>query len=68
VPPLSMNQVRLFDMPATVLQISITAGPEPAIGAPVGGPYSGFWFAYGSTVDNVTGDSWSALALPLDGR
>ena len=23
------------------------------------------WVAYGSSVDNVTGDSWSSLAFPL---
>ena len=56
VQPLSMQQVALPSAPATVLQILIS--PRPGIDPRL-------WAAYGSSVDNVTGDSWSSLAFPL---
>jgi hypothetical protein len=54
VPPRAMQQVTLQNNRAAVLQVrvrSITAiDPRD-------------WVAYGSSVDNVTGDSWSSLGL-----
>jgi hypothetical protein len=56
VPPLSMQQVALSNLPTDNLQILVQprAGINPRL-----------WAAYGSSVDNVTGDSWSSLAFPL---
>jgi hypothetical protein len=56
VPPLSMQQVALSNLPTDTLQILVQppAGINPRL-----------WAAYGSSVDNVTGDSWSSLAFPL---
>jgi hypothetical protein len=52
VPPMSMQQVSLALSTATISQITIaTASPS-------------VWLAYGSSVDNITGDGWSELALP----
>ena len=65
VPPMSMLQVRLQDMPSRVLQITVTPrNPSIPQGAP-SPPPTNVWVAYASSVDNVTGDSWSSLAMPL---
>jgi hypothetical protein len=58
VPPFSMQQValRLNAPPGPVLQIVVQ--PRPGINPRL-------WAAYGSSVDNTTGDSWSSLAFPL---
>jgi hypothetical protein len=52
VPPMSMQQVSLTASSTAISQITI------ATGAP------SLWLAYGSSIDNVSGDSWSELALP----
>lgn len=54
VPGLSMQQVALSGPPANSLQIAI---------ANVSAVPSASWVAYGSSVDNATGDSWSSLAF-----
>jgi hypothetical protein len=56
VPPLSMQQMPLPNLATGNLQILVQprAGINPRL-----------WAAYGSSVDNVTGDSWSSLAFPL---
>lgn len=65
VPPMSMLQVRLHDDPSHVLQITVTPrNPWAPQGAP-SPPPTNVWVAYASSVDNVTGDSWSSLAMPL---
>ena len=57
VPALSMQQIALPSViPVTALQVRVSA--TTAIGA-------GQWVAYGSTVDNVTGDSWSSLGQTI---
>lgn len=56
VPPMSMVQVGLQNQTVTALQVVVT--PR----APID---SRSWVAYGSSVDNVTGDSWSSLAFPM---
>ena len=55
VQPLSMQQVALTS-PSIDLQVVVTprTGINPRL-----------WVAYGSSVDNLTGDSWSSLAFPL---
>jgi len=53
--PFSMTQVALTGPAATNLQIGITNI--------TGGFQSGRFLAYGSTVDNTTGDSWSSLSF-----
>jgi hypothetical protein len=53
VPPLSMQQVPLSGPQATSLQIRVS-NISPAF-------RSSNWIAYGSSVDNITGDSWSSL-------
>lgn len=53
-PALSMQQVPLTGIPVTTLQIAVTnTSAQPTAS----------WVAYGSSVDNVTGDSWSSLAF-----
>lgn len=59
VPPFSMEQVPLHNMKATALQIVVT--PKTAVD-----PRN--WVAYGSSVDNTTGDGWSALGFPASGQ
>lgn len=61
VDPMTMVQVPLPNSPANALQVIVAPRQEPfpAPGA------NNQWVAYGSSVDNVTGDSWSNLAMPL---
>ena len=54
VPAMSMQQVPLQAAASTALQIAVQ--PTEQIGTAV-------WMAYGSSVDNVTGDSWSSLGF-----
>lgn len=54
VPAMSMLQTGLPSNPATALQIVVR---------PRGTIDTTKWAAYGSTVDNVTGDSWSSLGF-----
>jgi hypothetical protein len=67
VAPMSMVQVRLQDSGARALQVVVT--PRQVVqtlpGVPVVPDPTNQWVAYGSSVDNVTGDSWSNLAMPL---
>ncbi len=54
VPGLAMQQVRVTGLSTKNLQITVTnisSAPTTS------------WVAYGSSVDNVTGDSWSSLAF-----
>ncbi|HEY6844352.1 MAG TPA: hypothetical protein VI391_09300 [Thermoanaerobaculia bacterium] len=58
VPAMSMTQVSLGSGLSTAQEVlvqNVTSGSTP-------GPNS--WIAYGSTVDNITGDAWSELAVP----
>ena len=56
LPPLTMHQVGFPRVSADLTQVLITnATPEAT--------RSNLWTAYGSSVDNVTGDSWSELAI-----
>jgi len=54
VPPMAMQQVPLDPTAVTALQILVT--PLDAINPAL-------WMAYGSSVDNTTGDSWSSLGF-----
>jgi hypothetical protein len=63
VPPMAILQVPLQSASSKTLQITITAR---AVANTPPGP-ANKWVAYGSTVDNATGDSWSNLAMPLLG-
>jgi hypothetical protein len=54
VPPLSMQQVALQPTQVTVLQVVVS---------PAGAINPALWLAYGSSVDNKTGDSWSSLGV-----
>jgi len=54
VPAFSMQQVSLLNMRSAALQVRVS--PRTAIGA-------NQWVVYGSSVDNVTGDSWSSLGF-----
>ena len=57
VPPMSMQQGALGS--------SSFFGPEILIqNATASATRSNLWVAYGSTVDNITGDAWSELAVP----
>ena len=56
VPPFAMQQVSAQNFHATALQIRVT--PKSAISPTQ-------WVAYGSSVDNVTGDSWSSLGMTV---
>jgi hypothetical protein len=54
VPPLTMQQVALNASTNPMSQVTViktTSG-------------NGQWAAYGSSVDNVTGDAWSEIAIP----
>ncbi len=53
---MSMKQVPLRDMPADDLQIIVVVRGDGSTSTP--------WLAYASSVDNVTGDSWSNVGLP----
>ncbi|MDQ6803042.1 MAG: hypothetical protein M3041_19745 [Acidobacteriota bacterium] len=57
VPPMSMQQGTLGSTNFFNPEILITNGTPAAT-------RSNLWVAYGSTVDNVTGDAWSELAVP----
>lgn len=57
VPPMSMQQGTLGSTNFFNPEILITNGTPVAT-------RSNLWVAYGSTVDNVTGDAWSELAVP----
>ena len=59
VPPLSFRQVPLPNFRSMALQIVVT--PRQPIDPRT-------WAAYGSSVDQITGDSWSHLAFPLLGQ
>jgi len=54
VPAMSMQQVPLSAPASSALQIAVQ--PRTTIG-------TALWTAYGSSVDNVTGDSWSSLGF-----
>ena len=54
VPPMSMVQIPLANLTSSALQIAVQ--PRVAIN-------SSLWMAYGSSVDNTTGDSWSSLGF-----
>ena len=56
VPAFAMQQISLLNTKASALQIRVT--PRTAISA-------GEWVTYGSSVDNVTGDSWSSLGMTI---
>lgn len=61
VAPMSMLQVPLLNSPASALQVIVS----PRVDAVPSPGYNNQWVAYVSSVDNVTGDSWSNLAMPL---
>ncbi|MGZ5477362.1 MAG: hypothetical protein ACXWH1_12800 [Thermoanaerobaculia bacterium] len=52
IPPMSMQQVALVNSANALSQINIGTGGIDTV-----------WVAYGSSIDNVTGDSWSELAV-----
>ena len=56
VPPMSMQQVSIGSGFANVNQITIQNATASAT-------RSNLWMAYGSTLDNTTGDAWSELAV-----
>jgi hypothetical protein len=53
VPPLSMVQAPITGAPMTNLQVVVQNASTPT--------RTNTWTAYGSSVDNVTGDSWSEI-------
>jgi hypothetical protein len=53
VPAMSMVQAPLPALASAALQIAV----QPRVVNPT------LWMAYGSSVDNVTGDSWSSLGF-----
>ncbi len=57
VPPMSMQQVALGTSLFFGFEIPIENGTPSS-------QRSNRWVAYGSTVDNITGDAWSELAVP----
>ena len=56
IPPMSMQQISLGTGISPTAQISIQNATPSAT-------RSNSWLAYGSTVDNATGDAWSELAV-----
>jgi hypothetical protein len=56
IPPMSMQQISLGSGLSATTQVSIQNATPAAT-------RSNSWLAYGSTVDNVTGDAWSELAV-----
>jgi hypothetical protein len=56
IPPMSMQQISLGSNVSSTAQISIQNATPSAT-------HSNSWLAYGSTIDNVTGDAWSELAV-----
>jgi hypothetical protein len=60
VPGLSMQQIGLIGSAAANLQIGVQ-NVSP-------GFRTSNWLAYGSSVDNVTGDSWSSLGYIAPGN
>ena len=57
VPPMSMQQTTLGNTNFFVPELVVGNGTLEAT-------RSNLWVAYASTVDNVTGDAWSMLAVP----
>ncbi len=56
VPPLSMSQVSLVGSPLSNLQVAVQNTTAAAT-------RTNLWTAYGSSVDNITGDSWSEIGF-----
>ena len=56
VPPMSMRQIPLAARTTARTDIYIRLNSFTPVA----------WVAYGSSVDNVTGDGWTELALPND--
>ena len=54
--PLSMQQIPLIGPPLSNLQLLVENITADATA-------SRQWFAYGSSIDNVTGDSWSMVGF-----
>lgn len=54
IPPMSMAQIALSNGTASPSQIIVQRLTNG----------TGVWTAYGSSVDNITGDAWSELAIP----
>ncbi|HEX7152318.1 MAG TPA: hypothetical protein VF618_12590 [Thermoanaerobaculia bacterium] len=58
LPPMSMSQSGIqWPTPDPELRVEVEVLPQP------GGGRGTFWLAYMSSVDNVTGDSWSTLGV-----
>ncbi|HUP49210.1 MAG TPA: hypothetical protein VNA04_10515 [Thermoanaerobaculia bacterium] len=56
LPPLSMQQVGMHGQALANLQVAVdNVTPDETLATR--------WFAYGSSVDNITGDSWSMLGF-----
>lgn len=61
VAPMAMTQVALYPTPSTREPLRIDVAPLPI----PEGSVTNQWVAYGSSIDNVTGDSWSTLAVAV---
>lgn len=55
LPPLTMTQVNLAGPSHNTIQIAVQNTSNPII--------TPLWYAYASSVDNVTGDSWSEIGF-----
>jgi hypothetical protein len=63
LPPLSLSQVPVeWPIPDPELRVDVEVLPQQ------GGGRGSFWLAYVSSVDNVTGDSWSTLGVEVAPR
>ena len=58
VPAMSMQQIAFGPPGRDFFDLAITNITPDATRSPL-------WTAYGSTVDNITGDAWSEIAVPL---
>jgi hypothetical protein len=67
-PTSALQMVAVSLPPMTMTQVSVgTVQPGEQVlifnSTPTSSPRSNFWMAYGSTVDNVTGDAWSEIGV-----
>lgn len=62
VPPQSLVQIPIDWPEDPKLNVEVTALRQP------GGGLGTLWTAYVSTIDNITGDSWSTLGVELEAR
>lgn len=73
--PTALPEIYTVDVPpSTLRQIALVGPADPALRIDVqveemnGGGHGSLWLAYASTVDNITGDSWTSMGYEIGTR